>query len=79
MSLIRLSRMCEALEDATPTRKIEIVNNSLSQFSDKARVIRILSREYEINNIADKKAVKWLADIFGVFDWELDELSLIHI
>ncbi len=75
MSLIKMSRMCEALESVTPTRKIEILNSSLSHFTDKPRVIRILSREYEMNNIAEKKAVKWLADIFGVFEWEIEDAT----
>ena len=71
MTLTRFARMCESFENQTPTRKIEIVNESLSAFENKEDVIEILAMEYPLNNIGEKKAIKWLGGSFGVFESEI--------
>jgi len=75
MSLARMSRMCESLENVSPTKKRHIICATLSHFSDKATAVKILSREYEVNNIGEKKAIKWLAKIFDVFEDEIEDSS----
>ena len=69
--MIRLSRMCESLEDRTPSEKRHRICATLSHFSDRKAAIKILSLDYEKNNIGEKKAIKWLANIFGVFEDEI--------
>lgn len=71
MSLMKFARMCESLEELVPTAKQLNINRSLSSFKNKSDVIKILALEYKINNIAKKKAVKWLSESFGVFEDEI--------
>jgi len=73
MTMIRFSRMCESLENETPTRKRFLIHSSLSHFSNKKDVISILALEYAQNNIGEKKAIKWLAKIFDVFEDEIED------
>lgn len=73
MTLSIFSRMNERLEGSTPTEQTEILNSSLSAFSDKALVIKILALDYPINNIGETRAKTWVAKALGVFDDELDE------
>ena len=71
MTLTRFARMCEAFEEQTPTRKCSIVDESLSSFSAIDDVVEILAIEYPINNIGEKKAIKWIARCLGVFESEV--------
>jgi len=71
MTLMKFARMCESLEELIPTAKQLNINRSLSSFKNKSDVIKILALEYKINNIAEKKAVKWLSETYGVFEDEI--------
>ena len=72
MTLVRFARMCEALEQAQGTnKKIEILRQSLRAFSDPVVVLRILSNELEPNNIGKDRALTWLAQIYDVFEDEI--------
>lgn len=75
MSMITLSRMCESIENSTPTRKKEIISSTLSSLStsDRIAMIKILAMEYDNNNIGEKKAIKWLSNIYNVFEEEIEE------
>jgi len=75
MSMIMMSRMCEAIENLTPTRKKEIISSTLSSLStrDRTTMISILALEYDNNNIGEKKAIKWLSEMFNVFEDEIEE------
>ena len=75
MSMTIMSRMCESIENVTPTRKKEIISATLSSLSTKDRIamIKILSMEYDNNNIGEKKAIKWLANIYNVFEDEIED------
>ena len=75
MSMITFSRMCESIENVTPTRKKQILSSTLSSLStaDRTTMVRILSLEYGNNNIGEKKAIKWLASMFNVFEDEIVE------
>ena len=73
MTMIRFSRMCEALEDRTPSEKRHMICATLPHFKDKKSAIKILSIDYEKNNIGEKKAIKWLANMFDVFEDEIQD------
>ena len=77
MKMIAFSRMCEALEDSTPTRRIKTIASTLSSLdtSDRELLVNILCLDYNMNNIGEKKAVKWLAEMYGVFEDEIIEES----
>ena len=72
MTLAKFARMCEILENQTPTQKAETISTSLSGFSDKVRTIQILSLEYPVNNIGSKRAITWIASALGIFEEELE-------
>jgi DNA ligase-1 len=71
MTLARFSRMCEVIEELTPTLTVKSVSAALSSFDDKAKVIGILSREYPINNIGETRAITWISNALGIFEDEL--------
>lgn len=75
MSMITFSRMCESIENVTPTRKKQVLSSTLSSLSsiDRTTMVKILSLEYDNNNIGEKKAIKWLASMFNVFEYEIVE------
>ena len=77
MTLARLARMCEMLEFQTPTEKVEIISNSMSSFSCKETLINILSMEYPTNNIGKKRAIKWIANVMGIFEDEVENYTSI--
>lgn len=66
--------MCELIERQTPTKARDTMSQSFSAFSDEGEVvIRIICEEYSSNNIGIKKARKWIALAFGIFDEEVEE------
>tara|TARA_A100001201_G_scaffold112786_1_gene96612 strand:- start:75 stop:1583 length:1509 start_codon:yes stop_codon:yes gene_type:complete len=65
--------MCESLENRTPSEKRHMICATLPHFEDRRAAIKILSLEYEMNNIGEKKAIKWLANIFDVFEDEIED------
>ncbi len=75
MSMITFSRMCESIETSLPTRKKQVISSTLSSLSttDKIAMIRILSLEYNNNNIGERKATKWLSSMLNVFEEEIIE------
>ena len=68
MTLTRFARMCETLEEQIPSVKVFTVNQGLSSFTkrEKALVTEILALELPVNNIAQTKAKKWIAQAFEV-------------
>ena len=72
MSLIRFARMCEAIEQQDRTTdKIRIIDESLSSFTDAQLVLDILARNYDKNNIGNKRAITWLANSLQMFEDEV--------
>lgn len=72
MTLAQFARMCEVLENQTPTEKARTISESLSSFKHKGQVIFVLSAEYANNNIASKKASKWIQEALGLFEDEVN-------
>jgi len=75
MSLAKFARMCDILENQTPTMKAKTISESMSAFDYKDTLILILSQEYPINNIGSKRAVTWIANALGVFDDEVESYT----
>jgi len=72
MTLMKLARMCEAIEMANGSnRKQEIISESIRSFSNPNIVLDILSEQLESNNIGVKKARIWLAEMLEVFEDEV--------
>lgn len=72
MSLIRFARMSEAIEQQDRTvDKIRIIDESLNAFKDPHILLEILSLEYDVNNIGQKRAITWIANSFGMFEDEV--------
>ena len=75
MTLAQFARMCEVLESQTPTNKAITISQSMSSFDDKPNLIGILSLEFPINNIGNKRAMTWIANALGVFDDEIEQYT----
>ena len=76
MSLTNFARMCETLEEQAPSVKEFTVSSNLNVFrKDKSLVVSILAVEYPVNNIAERKAIKWLAASFNVFEQEIKTMK----
>tara|TARA_R100000152_G_C6781951_1_gene217730 strand:- start:3463 stop:5004 length:1542 start_codon:yes stop_codon:yes gene_type:complete len=77
MTLAKFARMCEVLENQTPTMKAKTISESMSTFDSRESLILILSQEYPINNIGSKRATTWIANALGVFDDEIETYTSI--
>jgi len=73
MTLEKLARMCEVLENQTPTNKVNTIVGSMSAVDNKTHLIHILSMEYMPNNIGNKRAIKWIAEAMGLFESEVED------
>ena len=69
MTLSRFARMCEALENNNG--KADTIEQSLSAFSDIPSVLKILSLNYDVNNIGSKRAISWISNSLGIFESEV--------
>ena len=65
--------LCYFLEvyEQSPNNFKQYFRNNFSSFDDKATMVKILNLEYEPNNIAENKAIKWCSSFFDVFEDEL--------
>ncbi len=72
VTLAKFARMCDVLENQTPTNKINTIVGAMPAFEDKGRLMYILAQEYEINNIGNKRAITWIAEALGLFEEEVD-------
>lgn len=75
MSLATFARMCQALENLTPTMTVKGIVTAMPMF-DKGRLMYVLSMDYEINNIGNKRAITWIAEAMGLFEDEVE--SAVH-
>ncbi len=72
MTMMKLARMCEALENArTQKRKVEIIRESIRAFDCPELALKILANDLDSNNIGSGRATTWLAKMFGVFESEI--------
>jgi len=78
MTWEKASRLLEATENGIPTTIVKRIATDLSEF-DAPLFLKILSLDYESNNIGLSRAKKWLANIFDVFEDEIEGQYIAHM
>lgn len=78
MSLAKFARLNETLEEMTPTQSINLLAKHWEEF-DGIILTQILTLDYPMNNLGNKKAIKWIAKSMGVFDDEIKTAASIHL
>jgi DNA ligase-1 len=76
MKWIEFSRLNQVIEGLTPTRKIRILAKDYPE--EYISFIEILALELPVNNLASKKAMKWITNVLEVFDDEVEGAIYIH-
>ena len=79
ISLIKFAQLNETLENANGSiMKINLLKRSWDSFEDKPLLIQLLSLDVIPNNIAKKKAIKWIAKAYGVYDDEIENYTSMY-
>jgi len=78
MTWEKASRLLEATENGIPTTIVTKIANDLLEF-DSPLFLKILSLDYESNNIGLARAKKWLASIFDIFEDEIEGQYIAHM
>ena len=78
MTLAKFARLNQVMERQTPNKNIERLVYDWHSFSDKEILIQLLTLDYPVSNIAERKAMKWLAKTLEVFDEEIKQAVYIH-
>jgi len=78
MTWEKASRLLEATENRTPTNIVSKISADLEEF-DAPLFVKILSLDYEVNNIGLARAKKWMASVFDVFDEEIEGQYIAHM
>ncbi len=78
MSLAKFARLNQVMERQTPNKNIERLVYDWHGFSDKEILMQLLTLDYPVSNIAEKKAMKWIAKALEVFDEEIEQAKYIH-
>ena len=76
MNIAQLSRLLQLTEFQTPTDTIR--NLSVDGNITSSTAFKIMSMDYQQNNMGDKKAVKWVANSYGVFPDEIETFLNIY-
>ena len=71
MSWINFCRINQAIEELTPTASISRIKNSWDTFDDKETLMSLFAMEYPMNNLGQKKAIKWISEALEVFEDEI--------
>jgi DNA ligase-1 len=79
MTLAKFARLNESLEFLTPTQSIAMIKKDWKSFSDPLILTKILTLDYPMNNLGNKKAIKWIASSMGVFDDEIERVASVHL
>tara|TARA_R100000234_G_scaffold26505_1_gene15276 strand:+ start:147 stop:1676 length:1530 start_codon:yes stop_codon:yes gene_type:complete len=75
LSWARFSRLNQAIEDLSPTASIVQVKRAWDLFDDKEALVSLLTLEYPMNNLGQKKAVKWVTKFYEAFDDEIEQYA----
>jgi len=78
MNWIEFSKMNEAIEHISPTRKAAHLGQEWNNISSKVDTVKILAMELPPNNLREKKAMKWVTEVYGIFDDELEGEVYTH-
>jgi len=77
MKWIEFSRLMQAVEYKTPTKTVSLLAKEFKEMNDisginKTEFINILSLDLGPNNLASKKALKWITKSLEVFEEEVE-------
>ena len=75
MSWSRFARLNQAIEDLSPTASIVQVKRAWELFDNKEALVSLLTLEYPMNNLGQKKAVKWVTKFYEAFDDEVEQYA----
>ena len=76
MKWVEFSRLNQAIEMLTPTKTIRMLSKDYPE--EYLSFIKILALELPANNLASKKAMKWITNALEVFDDEIESAIYIH-
>ena len=69
MKWIEFCRLMQAVENRTPTKTISLI---AKDYEHNSQFIKILALELDANNLASKKAFRWVVNALEVFDDEVE-------
>lgn len=69
MKWIEFCRLMQAVENRTPTKTISLI---AKDYEHNSQFIKILALELPANNLASKKAFRWVVNALEVFDDEVE-------
>ena len=72
MKWIEFSRLMQAVEYKTPTKTVSLLAKEFKEIENKTIFIDILSLDLGPNNLASKKALKWITKSLEVFEEEVE-------
>ena len=78
MKWIGFSRLMQAVEYKIPSQTISLLAKEFKEIENKTVFIDILSLDLGPNNLASKKAMKWLTSTLQVFEEELEYTIYNH-
>ena len=78
MKWIEFSRLMQAVEYKTPTKKVSLLAKEFKEIENKTGFIDILSLNLGPNNLASKKALKWVTKSLEVFEEEIETSIYNH-
>ena len=78
MKWIEFSRLMQAVEYKTPTKTVSLLAKDFKEIENKTIFIDILSLDLGPNNLASKKALKWITKSLEVFEEEQNFIN-IHV
>jgi len=78
MRWIEFSRLMQAVEYKTPTKTVSLLAKEFKEIENKTRFIDILSLNLGPNNLASKKALKWITKSLEVFEEEIETSIYNH-
>ena len=78
MKWIEFSRLMQAIEYRTPNKTVSLLAKEFKEIENKTRFIDILSLNLGPNNLASKKALKWITKSLEVFEEEIEMSIYTH-
>lgn len=75
MKWIEFCRLNQAIENRTPTKTVNLL---AKDYDHDSNFIRILAMELPVNNLASKKAFKWIVNSLEVFEEEIEVAIYTH-
>ena len=78
MKWIEFSRLMQAVEYQTPTKTVSLLAKDFKEIENKTFFIDILSLDLGPNNLASKKALKWVTKSLEVFEEEIETSIYNH-